>query len=197
MQTGTVEFALLDITIQGDKNGIWLANHIQEKYTIPDVFLTAYSDNDTIKKAIATNPYGYLIKPFQKAELFSAIEIAMLNFNKNSNPKTDSEKDFIYIKHNEVFEKVYLNEIDFIESQKNYLLITTSNNTYRHRATITDFITRLPDNFMKTHKGFIVNSSKIQNFNSSFVTVAGQKIPISKTHKDDVLQKLNHLISKD
>lgn len=121
----------------------------------------------------------------------------MLNFNKNSNPKTDSEKDFIYIKHNEVFEKVYLNEIDFIESQKNYLLITTSNNTYRHRATITDFITRLPDNFMKTHKGFIVNSSKIQNFNSSFVTVAGQKIPISKTHKDDVLQKLNHLISKD
>ena len=138
-----------------------------------------------------------MIKPFQKAELFSAIEIAMLNFNKNSNPKTDSEKDFIYIKHNEVFEKVYLNEIDFIESQKNYLLITTSNNTYRHRATITDFITRLPDNFMKTHKGFIVNSSKIQNFNSSFVTVAGQKIPISKTHKDDVLQKLNHLISKD
>lgn len=104
----------------------------------------------------------------------------MLNFNKNSNPKTDSEKDFIYIKNNEVFEKVYLNEIDFIESQKNYLLITTSNNTYRHRATITDFITRLPDNFMKTHKGFIVNSSKIQNFNSSFVTVAGQKIPISK-----------------
>lgn len=197
LQTGTVEFALLDITIQGDKNGIWLANHIQEKYTIPHVFLTAYSDNDTIKKAIATNPYSYLIKPFQKAELFSAIEIAMLNFNKNSNPKTDSEKDFIYIKHNEVFEKVYLNEIDFIESQKNYLLITTSNNTYRHRATITDFITRLPNNFMKTHKGFIVNSSKIQNFNSSFVTVAGQKIPISKTHKDDVLQKLNHLISKD
>lgn len=77
------------------------------------------------------------------------------------------------------------------------ILITTSYNTYRHRATITDFITRLPDNFMKTHKGFIVNSSKIQNFNSSFVTVAGQKIPISKTHKDDVLQKLNHLISKD
>lgn len=197
LQSGTVEFALLDITIQGDKNGIWLAEYIQKQYNIPHVFLTAYSDNDTIKKAIATNPYGYLIKPFQKAELFSAIEIAMLNFNKNNTLKTSPDKDFIYIKHNEVFEKIYLNEIDFIESQKNYLLISTANTTYKHRATITDFITRLPDSFIKTHKGFIVNCTKIQNFNSSFVTVNGQKIPISKTNKDEVLQKLNHLISKD
>lgn len=191
----TVEFALLDITIQGEKDGIWLANYITENYSIPHVFLTAYSDDVTIKNAIATNPYGYLIKPFQKAELFSSIEIALLNFNKQ-NTNTNTESDFIYIKHNEVFEKVTLDSIIYVESQKNYLLIITAEKEYRFRCTITEFITKLPDNFIKTHKGFIVNKNKIQGFNANFITIGNLKIPISKTHKEEVLQLLNHSIIK-
>lgn len=195
LNENNVEFALLDITIQGEKDGIWLANYINEKYTIPHVFLTAYSDDITIKNAIATNPYGYLIKPFQKAELFSSIEIALLNFNKqNTITKTDS--DFIYIKHNEVFEKVTLDSIVYVESQKNYLLILTDEKEYRFRCTITEFITKLPDNFIKTHKGFIVNQNKIQGFNANFITIGTIKIPISKTHKEEVLQSLNNSIIK-
>lgn len=195
LNENNVEFALLDITIQGEKDGIWLANYITEKYTIPHVFLTAYSDDITIKNAIATNPYGYLIKPFQKAELFSSIEIALLNFNKqNTNAKTES--DFIYIKHHEVFEKVTLDSIIYVESQKNYLLIITNEKEYRFRCTITEFITKLPDNFIKTHKGFIVNKEKIQGFNANYITIGTIKIPISKTHKEEVLQLLNNSIIK-
>ncbi|HSD13405.1 MAG TPA: response regulator, partial [Flavobacterium sp.] len=105
-----VDFALLDITIQGEKDGIWLANYIQENYSIPHVFLTAYSDDATIKNAIATKPQGYLIKPFQKADLFTAIEIAMLNYNKQTIPPTQP-KTFLYIKHNDIFEKVAIENI--------------------------------------------------------------------------------------
>lgn len=190
-----VEFALLDITIQGEKDGIWLANYINENYTIPHVFLTAYSDDITIKNAVTTNPYGYLIKPFQKAELFSAIEIALLNFNKQ-NKTINTESDFIFIKHNEVFEKVTLDTILYVESQKNYLLIITIEKEYRLRCTITEFITKLPDNFIKTHKGFIVNKNNIQGFNSNFITIGALKIPISKTHKNEVLKSLNNSIIK-
>lgn len=189
-----VEFALLDITIQGDKDGIWLANYIQEKYAIPHVFLTAYSDDVTVKNAIATNPYGYLIKPFQKAELFTAIEIAMLNYNKQ-NVSVPKESAFIYIKHNEVFEKVAIENIIYAESQKNYLLIGTAEKEYRYRSTITEFIDKLPDNFIKTHKGFIVNKTKIDGYNTSFVTIGSKKIPISKTYKDFVISKLNNFQS--
>lgn len=186
-----VEFALLDITIQGEKDGIWLANYIAENYEIPHIFLTAYSDDVTIKNAIATNPYGYLIKPFQKAELFSSIEIALLNFNKQHQPEK-KESDFIYVKHNEVFEKVMLKDIEYVESQKNYLLIITAEKEYRFRGTITEFVTKLPDNFIKTHKGFIVNSTAIQSFNTNYVCVGTKKIPLSKTYKDSVLAVLNH-----
>jgi len=186
-----VEFALLDITIQGQKDGIWLANYINENYKIPHVFLTAYSDDVTIKNAIATNPYGYLIKPFQKAELFSSIEIAILNFNKQNTVK-NKESDFIYIKHNEVFEKVTLDSIIYVESQKNYLLIITAEKEYRFRCTITEFITKLPDNFIKTHKGFIVNINKNKGINSNFISIGNSKIPISKTNKEEVLKLLNN-----
>lgn len=197
LESNEIEFALLDITIQGEKNGIWLADYLQKNYTIPHVFLTAYSDSDTIKKAITTNPSGYLIKPFQKAELFSAIEIAVLNFNKQQSNLPKPTTDFIFIKHNEVFEKVFLHEIEYIESQKNYLQIVTGSNSYRHRATITEFITRLPENFIKTHKGFIVNIDKIKTYNSSYISIEDYKIPISKTYKEEVFDSLNNLNSKE
>lgn len=195
LESKEVEFALLDITIQGEKNGIWLADYLQQNYNIPHVFLTAYADSDTIKKAVTTNPSGYLIKPFQKAELFSAIEIAVLNFNKQQSNLKKTNTDFIFVKHNEVFEKVLLHEIEYIESQKNYLQIITNTGSYRHRATITEFITRLPENFIKTHKGFIVNLDKIKNYNSSYISINNNKIPISKTYKDEVYKNLNILNS--
>lgn len=193
LESEEIEFALLDITIQGEKNGIWLAEYLQKNHNIPHVFLTAYSDSDTIKKAITTNPSGYLIKPFQKAELFSAIEIAVLNFNKQPSNFEKPTTNFIFIKHNEVFEKVFLHEIQYIESQKNYLQIVTNSISYRHRATITEFITRLPKNFIKTHKGFIVNMDKIKNYNSHYICIDTNKIPISKTYKELVFEKLNGL----
>ena len=136
-----------------------------------------------------------MIKPFQKAELFSAIEIAVLNFNKKTTVTPTDKDRFLFIKHNEVFEKVYWDEITYIESQKNYLLLFTAEKTFRHRSTITDFMERIPDNFIKTHKGFIVNIEKIQSFNPNFIVIASTKIPISKTHKEEVITRLNHFIS--
>jgi len=192
LDNNKVEFVLLDITIQGDKDGIWIANYIKENYQIPHVFLTAYADDITIKNAIATNPYGYLIKPFQKAELFSSIEIAILNFNKQIQSSEETTSGFVYIKHNEVYEKVMFDDIFHIECQKNYLLLFTSQKEYRFRSTITEFLSKLPHTFIKTHKGFIINSTKIESFNTNYIYIDNKRIPISKSHKEDVLQKLNH-----
>lgn len=186
LDSNEIEFALLDITIQGEKNGIWLADYIQQNYNIPHVFLTAYSDNNTIKKAISTNPSGYLIKPFQKAELFSAIEIAILNFNKNQS----SKEKHLLVKHNEIYTKINFDSILFIESDKNYLIITCNNETYRYRSTITDFENLMPHNFIKTHKGFIINCDKVKEFSTSLVLINEFKIPISKTFKELVFNKL-------
>ncbi|MEQ3661906.1 MAG: response regulator [Flavobacterium sp.] len=186
LKNNNVDFAILDINIKGDQNGIWLANHIIQNYSIPHLFLTAYSDTETIKEALKTEPLGYLVKPFQKHDLFTAIEIAVLNYSKSKANK----KDTLLLKHNEIFVKIEIEKILFIESDKNYLIINHQDGTYRYRSTISDFVKELPSNFIKTHKGFIVNIEKISGFTNTQLYIDNFKIPISKTFKEFVFKKL-------
>jgi len=71
------DLILMDIRLKGDIDGISAADHIYHLYKIPVIFLTAHSDPKTVDKAIATHPFGYLIKPFRKNELYTSIEIAL------------------------------------------------------------------------------------------------------------------------
>jgi len=71
------DLVLMDIVIKGDIDGIDTAKILKEQFNVPIIYLTAYADNRTIKDAMVTEPYGYLVKPVQERELKSAIEIAM------------------------------------------------------------------------------------------------------------------------
>ncbi len=68
---------LLDIEIKGSRNGIDLARIIREKYNFPFVFLTAFGDRDTLAQLKDTVPYGYIVKPFNQADLLTTIELAL------------------------------------------------------------------------------------------------------------------------
>jgi hypothetical protein len=139
----------------------------------------------------ATNSYD-LFKPFQKTKQFSSIDIEIINFNKQIQLSVEAKKDFVFIKLGGFFEKIMLDSILFIECQKNYLFLTTDQRECRIRGSLKDFTTKLPDVFIKTHKSFIVNGSKIENFNNNFISINNKKIPISNTYREDVLIKLNH-----
>lgn len=74
------DLALLDIDIKGTRNGIDLARIIREKYDYPFVFLTAFSDRETLARLMDTMPYGYIVKPFNRGELLTTIELALHKF---------------------------------------------------------------------------------------------------------------------
>ncbi|HEX2531265.1 MAG TPA: EAL domain-containing protein [Burkholderiaceae bacterium] len=71
------DLILMDIVIKGELDGVDIARHINNGMKIPVIFLTAYSDIQTVERAAATAPYGYLTKPFQARELRAAIEVAL------------------------------------------------------------------------------------------------------------------------
>ena len=71
------DLALMDIKLGDGKNGIDMADLFRRKYQIPVVYLTAFADDDTIARAKETEPYGYIVKPFDDKELHSAVEIAL------------------------------------------------------------------------------------------------------------------------
>ncbi|HAX74275.1 MAG TPA: hybrid sensor histidine kinase/response regulator [Cyanobacteria bacterium UBA11372] len=71
------DLVLMDIVLPGDMDGIAAAETIRTRFHIPTVFLTAYADEETLKRAKLTDPFGYIIKPFQQKDLYVTIEIAL------------------------------------------------------------------------------------------------------------------------
>lgn len=75
------DLALMDVHILGERDGVEVATVMREEMNIPSVFLTAYSDDETILRAAESNPLGYLIKPIAERELRAAIEISLYKRN--------------------------------------------------------------------------------------------------------------------
>jgi PAS domain S-box-containing protein len=71
------ELVLMDIRLQGDLDGVDAAAQIRSRCQIPIIYLTAHADEQTVKRAAATQPFGYLIKPFEDSQLLTSIEIAL------------------------------------------------------------------------------------------------------------------------
>lgn len=73
--------AIIDISLQDSDDGIELAKTIKSSFSIPFIFLTSYSDEDIISKAILTEPYGYIVKPFDPSSLHATIQMAIFRFD--------------------------------------------------------------------------------------------------------------------
>ncbi|MEG5065034.1 ATP-binding protein [Microcoleus sp. B3-A4] len=71
------DLVLMDIVLKGDMDGVTAAEKIRINRNVPTVFLTAYADDKTLERAKLTDPFGYIIKPFQQNDLRVAIEIAL------------------------------------------------------------------------------------------------------------------------
>jgi len=71
------DLVLMDIRLEGAIDGIDAAEQIRQQFHLPIVFLTAYSDEETVKRATRTEPFGYLLKPFEDAQLRTVIEMAL------------------------------------------------------------------------------------------------------------------------
>lgn len=71
---------LMDIVLKGPGDGIEAAQLVRTLFDIPVLFLTAHADQATLRRAKVSEPFGYVVKPFEEHELFSAIEMALYRY---------------------------------------------------------------------------------------------------------------------
>lgn len=71
------DLVLMDIVLEGEMDGIEAASEIRSRFDLPVVYLTAYGEKSILERAKITEPFGYIIKPFEERELQSTIEIAL------------------------------------------------------------------------------------------------------------------------
>ena len=180
MQNHQVDVYFLDINIP-EITGLSLAKIIDKKAQI--IFTTAYRDYAI--EGFELNIVDYLLKPIAFDRFLQAVQ--------KINPiKTSIESnEFMFVRADRKMIKIDFNAILYIESLSDYVKIITQNKIIVTRETISNLAEKLPQKeFIRIHRSFIVAFKNIDSYTNEFIEVNNKALPISRSFKESVLQKL-------
>jgi len=111
----------------------------------------------------------------------------------NSQTEKFDQQSFLYIKADKKIMKIFLDNILYIESVKDYVQIRTNTGTVITKSTISSFEEKLPENlFMRIHKSYIVSIAKIEAFTTRIIETNSKELPIGRSYKNTVLKTLKY-----
>ncbi|SED08724.1 DNA-binding response regulator, LytR/AlgR family [Tenacibaculum sp. MAR_2009_124] len=199
-----VDIVIIDIFLNGVPDGITFAETIN---TVPEaskpfVFLTSSTDRKIFERAKLTQPFSFLMKPFNELEVLYAIEMAVEKFYDQEDVFITEEEDtvissdYLFIKKGKSLKKVQIKEIIYIEVEEKYCNIITEKEKFVILISLTKLLTLL-DNaiFARTHRNFIVNIEKIIEIvpADNLILVSGNhKVTLSDRYKD-IIKKVRTL----
>ena len=192
----TVDLALVDIQLKGEKTGIDVGERLTNEYNVPYIFTTAFADQETIAKAALHSPYGYIVKPYGMKDINAGIEIAISNHQNVRRLKDDEANLFqqnnIFAKVNSRLVRIEPDNILFVEAKGDYVLFKTAEKGYIVHSTIKNIEDKLDGNqFVRVHRSYIVNISKIVDIEDNNLLIDNLVIPISRNQKPHLMSKLN------
>lgn len=137
------DLVLMDILLKGELDGIEAAQQIYDRFNTPVIYLTAYADDQTLERALTTNPFGYLIKPFQEKELRTTLEIAL--YRHRLETSLEEKKDWFFTTLNSLGEATIATDakgyINFINPAATALTGWSANEILgKNATTILNFI---------------------------------------------------------
>lgn len=195
----TPDIILLDINLNAEIDGIELAHIIQKSHSIPIIFLTANSDTAHFNRAKATNPFAFLSKPLKKIDLQRAVELAVIRIDheKSKNgPELETISsspllDCIFVRSHDKMVKVCIDDIYYIEAERNYCKIFCREKEHLIVSTLKELDEKLvAKNLMRIHRSFIINLKHIDEIATSHVVIGKKAIPISAELKKVLLQHI-------
>lgn len=191
------DIILMDINLKGDLDGIEIATSIQKLFKIPIIFLTANADEAHFNRAKKTNPYGFISKPFKKLDLQRAIELAIIRIQEEHALEKNLElnagepfilSDCIFVRSHDKMIKVCINDVLYIEAERNYCKIHCKDKEHLLVMTLKDIEEKLTSqHFLRIHRSFIVNLYHIDEIATSHVVIAKKAIPLSAELKKQLL----------
>ncbi len=129
----------------------------------------------------------YLLKPISFPRFLKSInkfkEITTLKENKSESQIKD---DFIYVNSNKKHLKIDFNSILYIDSIKDYIRIHLDEKSVVTKEKISSFLDKLPQNFIRVHRSYIVNKNKVSAFTAKDIELGQIEIPIGKNFKEEV-----------
>jgi DNA-binding LytR/AlgR family response regulator len=194
-----VELMFLDIEMAA-LDGLAFAKSLVNKPLI--VFVTAYPQYAL--DSYEMDAIDYLVKPVRMERLLKAVNKAenylkLLRKNQEDPETASVEDDYVFIKSDRRFVKIFFKEILFIEGLKDYVIIQTENKKVLTAMNIKTIHAQLPEkNFTRISKSFIVNTDHIISADTHAVYIKEEEIPIGANFKDSFFDKFigNKLIKR-
>lgn len=194
------DIILLDIQLKGKLDGIETGALIQTEYNIPLIYLTANADAAHFERAKATNPYAFISKPFRKTDLQHAIELVVNRIMTEKNKADNAAPSFIlndriFVRDHERMVKIIIEDIYYIEADRNYCRVYSKDREYLLVMTLKDMEEKLPPaHFIRIHRSYIINLSHIDEVAGGHVVICKKAIPMSKPLRADLLKRLQTIL---
>jgi len=197
VQNNSVDIIFLDIEMP-KLSGIEFIKTLKTKKDIKFVIVTG--SKEYAVESYELDVLDYIIKPLLFDRFFKAINkyhsingLKIISQNPNEVGNINNSGAYVYIKENKKIIKIYLKDILFVESIKNYVRIVTIYKSVITKQAITYFEQILPINeFIRIHRSYIVAVSKIEAFTAINIEIGNKEIPIGRSYKNAVLKNLNY-----
>lgn len=188
-----IDLIFLDINMP-EVSGLSLAASIHKNTKI--IFTTAYREYAI--DGFNLNAVDYLLKPIAFGRFLEAIQKLFEITNAKTNSKVITEKKmsntFIFVRADRKMVKINFEDIIYIESLSDYIKVHTLQEIITTRETIKNIEAKLPyTSFIRVHRSYIVSLEKITSYTNEFVELSKKVIPISRTYKESILEKLKNI----
>ncbi|WP_103070391.1 LytR/AlgR family response regulator transcription factor [Aquimarina sediminis] len=184
IENDTIDLVFLDIQMP-DLSGIQLSKIVKDRVQI--IFTTAYPQ--FALEGYNLNAMDYLLKPFEFERFYQAVlKVKQKNITTDQNV---SAKEYLFVKTDgkNNYEKVYLDDILYIEGLKNYIAIHLPHKQIITYNTLKYIENTLPEStFIKIHKSYIVAMNHILKTDSLHVYINDQILPIGDTYRKDFFE---------
>jgi DNA-binding LytR/AlgR family response regulator len=197
------DLVICDIHLQDGQLGFQLAETTRGP-GIPLVLITAKVDSGTYRRVQEVQPAGFLVKPFDRYTLQSAIETAVARRDRVlGSPKRDAALrhdvwgEFIFVKSNNIIHKIRLREILYVQAEGNYCTIVTAGKRLAVKMSLPQIREILDSGaVVQVHRNYLVRLSEIDSISltDNEISIQGFTVPISRQKfRDDLLSNLKLL----
>ncbi len=186
LNTQAVDVVFLDINMP-HLNGMSLSKMVGSNTAI--VFTTAYGEHAV--ESYSLNALDYLLKPISLERFSKTVGKINSKFQPGATLDTHDPMQEMYIKSGLQIHKVFLEDIHYLQKDGNYIYYWTSQKKIMARETVAEALQRLPNNFIRIQKSYIINFRKIETIGTDYVFVQKTKIPIGAQFKKDLLDRVN------
>ncbi|MEO1261821.1 MAG: response regulator [Bacteroidota bacterium] len=196
------DLILMDIGLKSNLTGLDVANLIKH-LKIPIIFTTSYNDQETYKKAQESHIYGFLVKPFDRLSLQSAIENAFKRIILGASEEQERdkvEKDIakhkrLLVKQNGILRKIKTDEILFIQGEGNYSTLVTMEKRFVVKMSMKKLLESLQTDIVPIHRSYCVRLDKVDGIDTKedLIIVGKHKLPLGRRYKPAVLERFNLL----